>query len=436
MDELIPYVTDATFDAEVMQASLPVLVCCWSKSINPKFKLNRIDKEIQDEIAKEYAGRMNVVRLNVDENPQTSAKFYLRYCAVYHAHLMLFMNGDILWSLNIHPMSKSQISALIDLHIKLKNGYLMGEQRKKLEIWLTERGDRPSEGEPVKNQLLLIADACDAAIASGKLSEEQAGILLDGILTPHSTIWYKTAELISLLDKKGVAITPVLSELAKSTEEKVRILVSGGILPPALQAENTELLIRLLHNHGNGVDVTPILHELYNSKKAKFRQLALLCIEREAISLPITDEILITELTRKGKSAPLMAASIASCTFRKLWLLPLLELAAEKHPAENEVNNAYTMDVYVKLLRDGYTLTKNQEHASYRIRFVSLQGHRSWRDITISEYANLNASIEAKGIDVAMQEIIKCFNDDLLRQSKNKTVRLIPVEEHRTIYAT
>jgi thioredoxin 1 len=108
MSEHIIYVTDATFDAEVTQAALPVLVDYWAEWCGPC----RMIAPILDEIAKEYAGRLTVAKLNVDENQQTPQKFGVRGIPT----LMLFKNGNI-EATKVGALSKSQLTAFIDSHI-------------------------------------------------------------------------------------------------------------------------------------------------------------------------------------------------------------------------------------------------------------------------------------------------------------------------------
>ncbi|MDO8206473.1 MAG: thioredoxin TrxA [Nitrosomonadales bacterium] len=108
MSEHIHYVTDATFDAEVTQAALPVLVDYWAEWCGPC----RMIAPILDEIAKEYAGRLTIAKLNVDENQQTPQKFGVRGIPT----LMLFKNGNI-EATKVGALSKSQLTAFIDSHI-------------------------------------------------------------------------------------------------------------------------------------------------------------------------------------------------------------------------------------------------------------------------------------------------------------------------------
>jgi len=108
MSEHIHYVTDATFEAEVTQAQLPVLVDYWAEWCGPC----RMIAPILDEVAQEYAGRLVVAKVNVDENQETPQKFGVRGIPT----LMLFKNGNI-EATKVGALSKSQLTAFIDSHI-------------------------------------------------------------------------------------------------------------------------------------------------------------------------------------------------------------------------------------------------------------------------------------------------------------------------------
>ena len=108
MSEHIIYVTDATFATEVLQAPLPVLVDYWAEWCGPC----RMIAPILEEVAKEYAGRLTVTKLNVDENQQTPQKYGIRGIPT----LMLFKNGNI-EATKVGAVSKSQLTAFIDSHI-------------------------------------------------------------------------------------------------------------------------------------------------------------------------------------------------------------------------------------------------------------------------------------------------------------------------------
>ncbi|NCN89078.1 MAG: thioredoxin TrxA [Gallionella sp.] len=108
MSEQIHYITDDTFTAEVLQSPLPVLVDYWAEWCGPC----RMIAPILDEISQEYAGRLNIAKLNVDENQQTPQKYGVRGIPT----LMLFKNGNI-EATKVGALSKSQLTAFIDSHI-------------------------------------------------------------------------------------------------------------------------------------------------------------------------------------------------------------------------------------------------------------------------------------------------------------------------------
>jgi len=108
MSEHIRYVTDSTFATEALQSPLPVLVDYWAEWCGPC----RMIAPLLEEIAKEYAGRLIVAKLNVDENQQTPQKYGIRGIPT----LMLFKNGNV-EATKVGAVSKSQLTAFIDSHI-------------------------------------------------------------------------------------------------------------------------------------------------------------------------------------------------------------------------------------------------------------------------------------------------------------------------------
>ena len=74
MAENIAQVSDATFDSEVLKSSVPVLIDFWAPWCGPC----RAIAPIVDELAGEYAGKLKVVKMNVDDNPRTPAQYGVR----------------------------------------------------------------------------------------------------------------------------------------------------------------------------------------------------------------------------------------------------------------------------------------------------------------------------------------------------------------------
>ncbi len=108
MSENIVKLSDATFEAEVLQASGPVLVDYWADWCGPC----KMIAPILDEIAGEYAGKLKVGKLNIDENPATPPKYGIRGIPT----LMLFVGGEVK-ATKVGALSKSQLAAFLDTNL-------------------------------------------------------------------------------------------------------------------------------------------------------------------------------------------------------------------------------------------------------------------------------------------------------------------------------
>jgi thioredoxin 1 len=103
--ELIKHVTDATFETDVLQSSQPVLVDYWAEWCGPC----KMIAPILDEVSAAYAGKLQIAKMNVDENRNIPAKFGIRGIPT----LMLFKDGQLA-ATKVGAMSKAQMTAFID----------------------------------------------------------------------------------------------------------------------------------------------------------------------------------------------------------------------------------------------------------------------------------------------------------------------------------
>ena len=104
----IKHVSDATFDQEVLQADRPVLVDYWAEWCGPC----RAIAPILDEVSKDYSGRLQVAKMNVDENQQVPARFGIRGIPT----LMLFKGGQLV-AAKVGALPKAQLTAFLDGHL-------------------------------------------------------------------------------------------------------------------------------------------------------------------------------------------------------------------------------------------------------------------------------------------------------------------------------
>jgi thioredoxin 1 len=103
--ELIKHISDASFEADVLQATQPVLVDYWAEWCGPC----KMIAPILEDVSASYVGRLQIAKMNVDENRDIPAKFGIRGIPT----LMLFKNGQLA-ATKVGAMSKSQMTAFID----------------------------------------------------------------------------------------------------------------------------------------------------------------------------------------------------------------------------------------------------------------------------------------------------------------------------------
>ena len=105
MSDKIVQVSDASFEADVLQSEIPALVDFWAEWFGPC----KMIAPILDEIADEYDGKIKVCKVNVDSNPETAAKFNVRGIPT----LLVFKNG-VVEATKVGALSKGQLTEFVD----------------------------------------------------------------------------------------------------------------------------------------------------------------------------------------------------------------------------------------------------------------------------------------------------------------------------------
>ena len=108
MSANIIHTSDATFDEEVLKADVPVLVDYWAEWCGPCKMIDPILHEIADD----YAGKLTVAKVNIDENQQVTTRFKIRGIPT----LMVFENGDH-QATKVGALTKSALKAFIDENV-------------------------------------------------------------------------------------------------------------------------------------------------------------------------------------------------------------------------------------------------------------------------------------------------------------------------------
>ena len=101
-------VNDASFEADVLKSTTPVLLDFWAEWCGPCKMIG----PVLEEIAGDYAGRLKICKMNVDDSTETPAKYGVRGIPT----LMIFKNGQV-EATKVGALSKSQLAAFIDSNI-------------------------------------------------------------------------------------------------------------------------------------------------------------------------------------------------------------------------------------------------------------------------------------------------------------------------------
>ena len=108
MSQQIIHVSDSSFEQDVLKSNVPVLLDFWAEWCGPC----KMIAPILDQIATEYAGKVLVAKMNVDENPKTPMKFNVRGIPT----LILFKNGQ-LQGQKIGAVRKADVAVFLDSNL-------------------------------------------------------------------------------------------------------------------------------------------------------------------------------------------------------------------------------------------------------------------------------------------------------------------------------
>ena len=108
MSQQIIHVSDSSFEQDVLKSNVPVLLDFWAEWCGPC----KMIAPILDQIATEYAGKVLVAKMNVDENPKTPMKFNVRGIPT----LILFKNG-LLEGQKIGAVRKADVAVFLDSNL-------------------------------------------------------------------------------------------------------------------------------------------------------------------------------------------------------------------------------------------------------------------------------------------------------------------------------
>ncbi len=108
MSENIISISDASFDADVLQSKAPVLVDFWAEWCGPC----KMIAPILEDVSTEFAGKVKIAKLNIDDNPNTPPKFGVRGIPT----LVLFKDGEVA-ATQVGALSKTQLSEFLTTNL-------------------------------------------------------------------------------------------------------------------------------------------------------------------------------------------------------------------------------------------------------------------------------------------------------------------------------
>ena len=106
--ELITATTDATFEEDVIKADKPVLIDYWAEWCGPCRSIGAI----LEDVAKDYSGRLQVTKMDIDKNRDTPSKFGIRAIPT----LMIFKGGQLAGTV-VGNKSTAELKAFIDSNL-------------------------------------------------------------------------------------------------------------------------------------------------------------------------------------------------------------------------------------------------------------------------------------------------------------------------------
>ena len=106
--DAIKHISDASFESDVLKSGTPVLVDYWAEWCGPCKAI----APILEEVAKDYGSRIQIAKMNVDENREVPAKFGIRGIPT----LMLFKDGQLA-ATKVGALSKSQLASFLEGHL-------------------------------------------------------------------------------------------------------------------------------------------------------------------------------------------------------------------------------------------------------------------------------------------------------------------------------